>query len=78
MNNSVEALSFTSSKELIIDLKSEAFYNQEELIEILNSGRVIFNKSEPNKKPCAMYYIKSGDFNINVINCENEATIKIN
>ena len=61
-----------------MDSKSEAFFNQEELIEIINNGKVIFNKSEPNKKPCSMYYIKSGDFNINVINCENEATIKIN
>ena len=67
-----------TSKELIIDSKSEALFNQEELIEILNSGKVIFNKSEPNKKPCGEYYIKSGDFDINVINCENEATIKIN
>ena len=66
------------SKELIMDSKSEAFFNQEELIEIINNGKIIFNKSEPNKKPCSMYYIKSGDFNINVINCENEATIKIN
>ncbi len=67
-----------TSKELIMDSKSEAFFNQEELIEIINNGKIIFNKSEPNKKPCGMYYIKSRDFNINVINCENEATIKIN
>ena len=67
-----------TSKELIIDSNSEAFFNQEDIIKILNSGKVIFNKSEPNNKPCGMYYIKSGDFNINVINCENEAIIKIN
>ena len=67
-----------TSKELIMDSKSEAFFNQEELIEIINNGKIIFNKSEPNKKPCGMYYIKSADFNINVINCENKATIKIN
>ena len=67
-----------TSKELIIDSNSKFSFNQEEIIKILNSGKVIFNKSEPNKKPCGMYYIKSEDFNINVINCENEATIKIN
>ena len=67
-----------TSKELIIDSKSEALFNQDEIIEILNSGKVIFNKSEPNKKPCGLYYIKLGDFYINVINCENEATVRIN
>ena len=67
-----------TSKELIIDSKSEGFFNQDEIIEILNSGKVIFNKSEPNKKPCGLYYIKSADFYINVINCENEATVRIN
>ena len=67
-----------TSKELIIDSNSEVFYNKEEIIEILNNGKVIFNKSEPNKEPCGMYYIKSGDFNVDVINCENEATIMIN
>ena len=67
-----------TSKELTIDPKSEAFFDQEELIQILNNGKVIFNQSEPNRIPCGMYYIKSGDFKINVINCENEATIKIN
>ena len=67
-----------TSKELIIDSNSEVLFNEEEIIEILNNGKVIFNKSEPNNKPCWMYYIISGDFNINVINCENEATIKIN
>ncbi len=67
-----------TSKELIIDSNSEAFFNKEEIIKIINSGKVIFNKSEPNKKPCGMYNIISGDFNINVINCENEATIMIN
>ena len=56
-----------TSKELIIDSNSEAFFNKEEIIEILNNGKVIFNKSEPNKEPCGMYYIKSGDFNIDVI-----------
>jgi len=67
-----------TSKELTIDPKSEAFFDQEELIQILNNGKVIFNQSEPNRIPCGMYYFKSGDFKINVINCENEATIKIN
>ena len=67
-----------TSKELIIDSKSEVLFNQDEIIEILNSGKVIFNKSEPNKKPCGVYHIKSGDFYINVINCENEATVRIN
>tara|TARA_B100001939_G_scaffold330639_1_gene327959 strand:- start:197 stop:532 length:336 start_codon:yes stop_codon:yes gene_type:complete len=67
-----------TSKELIIDSNRETFFNQQEIIEILNSGKVIFNKSEPNREPCGMYYIKSGDFKINVINCENEATVRIN
>ena len=67
-----------TSKELIIDSNRETFFNQQEIIEILNSGKVIFNKSEPNRKPCGMYYIESGDFKINVINCENEANIRIN
>ena len=56
------ALEKSIDKELIIDSNSEAFFNKEEIIEILNNGKVIFNKSEPNNKPCGMYYIKSGDF----------------
>ena len=64
---------------VIRDKITEGYHeNKEEIIEILNNGKVIFNKSEPNKEPCGMYYIKSGDFNIDVINCENEATIMIN
>ena len=47
-----------TSKELIIDSNSEALFNKEEIIKILNNGRVIFNKSEPNKEPCGMYYFK--------------------
>ena len=57
---------------------NEIVENSTEIIEILNNGKVIFNKSEPNKEPCGMYYIKSGDFNVDVINCENEATVRIN
>ena len=34
-----------TSKKLIIDSKSEVLFNQDEIIEILNSGKVIFNKS---------------------------------
>ena len=67
-----------TSKELILDSDNEVLFNQDELIDIINNGRVIFNKSEPNKEPCGMYYVKSGDFSIDVINCENEATIMIN
>ena len=56
----------------------ENFVNQDELIDIINNGRVIFNKSVPKNKPCGIYFIKSGDLNLNIINCENEAIIKIN
>ena len=66
------------SKELILDSNSEVLFNKEEIIGIINNGKVIFSKSEPNNKPCGIYYIKSGDVNMNVINCENQATIKIN
>ncbi len=67
-----------TSKKLIIDSDSNVYFNQEDLIDIINNGRIIFNKSEPNHKPCGIYFIKSGDFNINIINCENEANININ
>ena len=66
------------SKELILHSDNKVLFNQDELIEIINNGRVIFNKSKPNNKPCGVYLIKSGDLNLNIINCENEATVKIN
>ena len=66
------------SKQLILDSDNEVLFNQDELIDIINNGRVIFNKSEPKNKPCGIYFIKSGDLNLNIINCENQATVKIN
>ena len=48
------------------------------VIDNITSKELIFNKSEPKNKPCGIYFIKSGDLNLNIINCENEATVKIN
>ena len=76
--NVIKYLPFGPIKELILDSDNEVLFNQDELIDIINNGRVIFNKSEPKNKPCGVYFIKSGDLNLNIINCENEATVKIN
>ena len=66
-----------SSKELIVDSNSQVYLSNEELINIINEGKVIFSKSKPNNKPCGLYLVKSGKFNLEVVNCENNATVKI-
>ena len=63
------------SKELI--LESDVLdYSNDELIDLISNGKVIFSKSDPNNDPCGMYYIKSGSTIMIVSNCENEAKIE--
>jgi hypothetical protein len=47
------------------------------LIDLISEGKVIFNKSEPNQKPCGVYYIETDSLNFIITNCEDAATVEI-
>ena len=49
----------------------------QKLIDIISEGKVIFNKSEPNQKPCGIYYIETDSLNFIITNCEDSATLEI-
>ena len=49
----------------------------EELIDIISSGKVKFNKSDVGKKPCALYFIESGTLDLLVENCDKKAIVEI-
>mgnify|MGYP007000150256 len=46
------------SKDLIFKVDQDSIEN-EELIDFISNGKVRFNKSHVNKKPCALYFIES-------------------
>ena len=48
------------------------------LIDLISECKVIFNKSEPNQKPCGVYYIETDSLNFIITNCEAAATVEIN
>ena len=64
------------SKELIFKSNIDSI-NQIELIDIISNGRVIFNKSSPNEKPCGIYFVETNYKDLLIINCEDNATIEI-
>ena len=64
------------SKELIFKVDKESIEN-EELIDIISSGKVKFNKSDVGKKPCALYFIESTTFNLLVENCDKKAIVQV-
>ena len=43
----------------------------------ISKGKVIFNKSKPNEKPCGLYFIESDSKNYIITNCEDTATVEI-
>ena len=64
------------SKELILKSNIESI-DSLELIDLISEGKVIFNKSEPNQKPCGIYYIETDSLNFIITNCEDSATLEI-
>ena len=48
----------------------------EKLIDIISNGKVRFNKSDVNKKPCAIYFIESEDLNLLIENCDKKAIVE--
>ena len=64
------------SKDLILNSNVESI-DSAGLINLISEGRVIFNKSEPNQKPCGVYYIETDSLNFNITNCESTATVEI-
>ena len=65
------------SKDLILKSNVESI-DSTVLIDLISEGKVIFNKSEPNQKPCGVYYIETNSLNFIITNCEDAATVEIN
>ena len=63
------------SKELTYKAQKDSVEN-EELIDIILNGKVRFNKSDVDKKPCALYFIESGNLNLLVENCNKKAIVE--
>ena len=59
------------AKEVIFQM-----FSVEELIDIILNGKVRFNKSDVDKKPCALYFIESGNLNLLVENCNKKAIVE--
>ena len=64
------------SKDLILKSNVESI-DSTVLIDLISEGKVIFNKSEPNQKPCGVYYIETNSLNFIITNCEDAATVEI-
>ena len=64
------------SKDLIFKVDQDSIEN-EELIDFISNGKVRFNKSDVNKKPCALYFIESGTLDLLVENCDKKAIVEI-
>ena len=64
------------SKDLILKSNVESI-DSAGLIDLISEGKVIFNKSEPNQKPCGVYYIETDSLNFIITNCEDAATVEI-
>lgn len=39
------------------------------------SGKVLFDKSEPRKKPCGEFFVQGNQFDVYVIRCDSTVTI---
>ena len=64
------------SKELKLKYNIDSL-DDSELINIISNGKVIFNKSTPNKEPCGVYFVETDYKDLLIINCEDIATIEI-
>ena len=64
------------SKELIFKVDEDTIGN-DKLIDIISNGKVRFNKSDVDKKPCALYFIESKTLNLIVENCDKKAIIEL-
>ncbi len=63
------------SKELVLKYEGDSI-SIDKLYSVISKGRVRFNKSEIRNKPCAIYYIESGDLSLLIENCEDQAIVK--
>tara|TARA_B100000676_G_scaffold259196_1_gene268042 strand:- start:12 stop:344 length:333 start_codon:yes stop_codon:yes gene_type:complete len=63
------------SKELILKYQTDSIADYK-LYDLISEGRVIFNKSDINNEPCAMYFIESGDLSLLIENCDEQALVE--
>ena len=64
------------SKELIFKADQDSIEN-EKLVDFISNGKVRFNKSDVDKKPCALYFIESETLSLLVENCDKKAIVEI-
>ena len=67
-----------TSKDIILIDTINNQYSLDELLNILQKGKVIFSKSFPNETPCGIYLIESNELSMSVQNCSEKAIITIN
>ena len=48
----------------------------DKLYNLISEGRVRFNKSEISNEPCPMYFVESGDSNLLIENCNEQAFVE--
>tara|TARA_B100000989_G_scaffold126585_1_gene93926 strand:+ start:4026 stop:4358 length:333 start_codon:yes stop_codon:yes gene_type:complete len=72
---SARVINNITSKKLIKKYQTDSIAN-DELYELISNGKVRFNKSDSRKEPCAIYYIESGDSNLLIENCDEQAIIE--
>tara|TARA_B100000886_G_scaffold320497_1_gene262000 strand:- start:377 stop:709 length:333 start_codon:yes stop_codon:yes gene_type:complete len=63
------------TKELIVH-SNTLNYDNDKIINLILSGKVIFSKSDPNRDPCGIYHIESENITMIVSNCKNKANVE--
>ena len=63
------------SKELVIKYQTDSIVT-DELYDLISKGRVRFNKSDISNKPCALYFVESGDSSLLIENCDKQAFVE--
>ena len=63
------------SKELILKYQTDSIVD-DKLYNLISEGRVRFNKSEISNEPWPMYFVESGDSNLLIENCDEQAFVE--
>ena len=63
------------SKELVLKFDTDSI-EDDRLYDMISEGRVRFNKSDIDNKPCPLYLIESGDLSLLIENCDEQALVE--
>ena len=62
-------------RKLILKYQTDSIVD-DKLYNLISEGRVRFNKSEISNEPCPMYFVESGDSNLLIENCNEQAFVE--